>query len=936
MSQTPQTPTLTTPDPDTTEGPARFQRPEGPREVPSGLRRTAYLLAALLLVAGVPALLVWLSGPPPIPTSLPGREDLTRAIGIEQVVTVLVAVVWLAWLQFVACMIVELLSAVRHDGVPTPVPFGGPSQRLARVLIGGILLAGVVGGQVATVLNATSTGPARAATTVSATVDGQAPVIRTDTPTGTPGIVAPQADLAGGPESLAGHKVYTVKPPVGHKHDNLWDIAQAHLGDGRRYKEIYELNKDRLQPDGRALHLARLIQPGWQLVMPEDAVGVARVAVPEVPAPVAPVAPVGEHPGAGAATGAQGTPDAMLAPVGSHVGGGATDGAVVDAAGPGASPLVGALSSAGLLAACLLGALGARRLRRGGGSQPVGDAVEAEVGLRVGADTDRAAWLDAALRGLAVHCDQSGVRLPPAYAAVVDDERLELWITPARTDAPDPWTVAEDGRRWVLERADAPSRAGGPAAYPAMVCLGRDESGRDVLIDLEASDGPVQVSGDAGVGGQVATALAVQLATMPWADQVDVRAHGLPSEVSVLAAGRLALVDDLDATVTELEQRATGVRGDEVLTGRLARLEQEPPQYLVLATPTDPALGARMAAVTQGGRRPFGIVGVGDLPGAQWRLEVDEAGTMTVPLLDLSLTAHRMTQHSLEAVTALFEAAETAPVQGPDGRPPVPTTTGGDDSTWAAAAVRVGILGRLEVRAPGRIDASRVPLAEEIVAYLACHPGGVHPGVLASAVWPRGVSHAVAEATVERVRDWLGDDADGSALLRTDESGRHLLSPSVRVDWAAFCTVLQRSRQAASPREEAELLRRALRLVRGPLFDARPSGRYSWLPRTALERAVPALVVDAAHRLAELSGSADPDDAIAAAQAGLRMAPTAHLLWRDWISAEHARSGSAGLSELVAGMTEVLDHHGVPVDAETEALVDHLMATSAERAASGS
>ena len=38
------------------------------------------------------------------------------------------------------------------------------------------------------------------------------------------------------------------------------------LGDGRRYKEIYELNKGLVQPDGRKLELARLIQPGWNLV----------------------------------------------------------------------------------------------------------------------------------------------------------------------------------------------------------------------------------------------------------------------------------------------------------------------------------------------------------------------------------------------------------------------------------------------------------------------------------------------------------------------------------------------------------------------------------------------------------------------------------------------------------------------------------------------
>ncbi len=81
-------------------------------------------------------------------------------------------------------------------------------------------------------------------------------------------------------EHLVGHKVYTVAAPRDGYHDNLWDIAERLLGDGRRYREIYELNKGLVQPDGRKLELARLIQPGWNLVVPDDAVGVHRMTAP--------------------------------------------------------------------------------------------------------------------------------------------------------------------------------------------------------------------------------------------------------------------------------------------------------------------------------------------------------------------------------------------------------------------------------------------------------------------------------------------------------------------------------------------------------------------------------------------------------------------------------------------------------------------------------
>ena len=64
-----------------------------------------------------------------------------------------------------------------------------------------------------------------------------------------------------------------VKPPVGRFHESLWEIAQKYLGDGRRYREIFDLNSGRVQPDGSRLTIASLIRPGWVLHMPRDAHG---------------------------------------------------------------------------------------------------------------------------------------------------------------------------------------------------------------------------------------------------------------------------------------------------------------------------------------------------------------------------------------------------------------------------------------------------------------------------------------------------------------------------------------------------------------------------------------------------------------------------------------------------------------------------------------
>src|SRR5262249_42947859 len=52
-----------------------------------------------------------------------------------------------------------------------------------------------------------------------------------------------------------------------------WEIAEKHLGNGLRYREIFAMNEGRLQPDGTRLTIASLIRPGWILRMPHDAYG---------------------------------------------------------------------------------------------------------------------------------------------------------------------------------------------------------------------------------------------------------------------------------------------------------------------------------------------------------------------------------------------------------------------------------------------------------------------------------------------------------------------------------------------------------------------------------------------------------------------------------------------------------------------------------------
>ncbi|MGW0504408.1 hypothetical protein [Micromonospora sp. NPDC003241] len=78
----------------------------------------------------------------------------------------------------------------------------------------------------------------------------------------------------------------------------LYQIAARTLGDGNRFREIFELNRDRLQPDGERLTDPLVLREGWLLELPADAEGPG-VTVGPLPEVTAPAASASEAPVAG-------------------------------------------------------------------------------------------------------------------------------------------------------------------------------------------------------------------------------------------------------------------------------------------------------------------------------------------------------------------------------------------------------------------------------------------------------------------------------------------------------------------------------------------------------------------------------------------------------------------------------------------------------------
>lgn len=867
-------------------GPQRFQAPVRSARPPVWRSLLSGLVLAAVII-GLPAALLATVGPPPLPTGVDMSVLFTQAVSFDVVVGVLIWVLYLAWLQFTVCALVEAASAIKGHGVPGHVPLSGGMQSLVRRLIASVLLLGAVSGPVAAAAAPVVEEPTPAVA-VSQDVSSQQPATADDSQADGAATASQGADsdhqymryMVNGVEldqeigaQLVGQRVYIVQPPEGRYHDNLWDIAERNLGEGRAYSQIYDLNAGRAQPDGGSLELARLIQPGWLLVMPESATSVARVeAIPTTPAP-APAAP---------------TPQQQEE--GNHIPAGL--GQDLRDVAPVQMPAIGSL-----LAASLVSVLVARRRWLAGAFNE--DSAELERLLRVGADESRSRRLDAVLRSLD---DLPGS--PRPYAVAIDDDACYLRMARPLPDAPAPWRAQQEGMTWALRAGQEPPLKDRPCPLPGLVTVGRTPEGADILIDLAFADGDVIVTGDPAMAAEVVSALALELCTNPWSRDADVVGTGLSATLHGVAGQRLQTPESLMG-----QAALPGVGG--VLTGR--RPETQTTFMLIGNGATPPPLPPG---------RSYALVRTDSNRQGRWTIEIDASGTARIFPLGIMVTASRATEAEIAALEGLFAPVEET---HDDGRPPVPDPPMPPLATAAlrAASVRIQVLGNTLVETAGAVDQARRSILTEAAVCVALHPEGIRPSILGAMLWPLGATADVVGATVERLRSWLGQDSQGAPHLREDAEGRLVLGPGVVLDWDVLRSLLDSSRRCA-PQQEVELLTEALRLVRGPMVSDAAEGHYTWLARVRAARQFDALVVDAAHRLVELIGDTDPDGAATAIATGLQVVELDQGLWRDRLRLASRR----GRGELEQEIHILLDAAGADdldqIDPATAALVEDL------------
>jgi nucleoid-associated protein YgaU/DNA-binding SARP family transcriptional activator len=225
---------------------------------------TARSMAALLLLAavivGTPMALLAI-GAQPIPQHIPTPTELCQRLTQKDDGTLLIGFLtvttWLAWATFTALSAFDLAAATRGKAIPRL-----PGLRLFQEPITALVAA-------AALLFVSVPRPAHALPPPLAAQPPPRP--DSHAAASTPGGAAP-AGRATWSEASPPHAklpVYTVRP-----RDTLWRIAERHLGNGLRYHEIAALNADRIQHGGHRLTDDH-IEPGWTLILPADATGIA-------------------------------------------------------------------------------------------------------------------------------------------------------------------------------------------------------------------------------------------------------------------------------------------------------------------------------------------------------------------------------------------------------------------------------------------------------------------------------------------------------------------------------------------------------------------------------------------------------------------------------------------------------------------------------------
>jgi hypothetical protein len=221
-----------------------------PDPIRTAARSIGALTCGAALLAAPPAALIRYVGWP-LPRSLSALPTasslLTQPLSEDLLINALACLSWLLWALFIASLSTELFAAARGTTAPR-IPGLHPLQALAAAIISAATVALV------TLTTRAQPLPADNLIAAAAVLPNGAHQPAPEVPD-----TYSSSTIGNGQRT----NTYRVAP-----YDSLWSIAEQQLGDPYRWRDLYQLNRGRPQPDGDALHQPPLIRPGWILLLP--------------------------------------------------------------------------------------------------------------------------------------------------------------------------------------------------------------------------------------------------------------------------------------------------------------------------------------------------------------------------------------------------------------------------------------------------------------------------------------------------------------------------------------------------------------------------------------------------------------------------------------------------------------------------------------------
>ena len=709
--------------------------------------------------------------------------------------------------------------------------------------------------------------------------------------------------------------------------DSLWEIAEEELHDGYRYREIFDLNAGRPQPDGEALTDPSHIEPGWQLDVPQAVLApqmtppspeaepapppaIPPTAPPAPPPPAVPgdAAPI-EQPATTTTTSEALTPSTTFdAPSAADPSSAADESADEDM-----SSAAGVLGIAGAFLATGLVTLVARRRRRqlatrrpGTEPPPLPESAEAVVAALAQVDVDYTVGVDRALRHLGRSL-QERQSVPVPVVATLHEASIDLLLDRIDPDPPRPWVADGGGRIWRSQiEACSDELDAGPAWLPTLVSIGALDRG-GLLVNLEAV-GVAAIVGEAAAVA-LARSIVVELAMTPLADVAAVHVVGsVVGPVTELPGVRRHA--DIGAALAAAVEDAAPVSGALAGTGAPNAVELRcraadeawAPAVLVASASDLDADG--LTRVVECCHERAGVVAVlvgGSVAGALEIVVSD--GAASIPALGLSCAPQQLHDEASEAIAEVLDVADNPCVEPPDDDPLTlfsPTELDNTRDDDGSTKLHVHLLG------PMRVDGAELsPQQLAVVAYLVLHPDATSDA-LRDAVW--GGKTPKRERflnTMHELRRVVGAD-----VLPSSTDGRY----RIRRSWSDLAEV-ERLVAAASvdPDQRASELRAVLELVSGPplTFESRHRRHFTWIDLGNHSSRWERIIGDAAHDLARIAlDQGDLDLARWAAERGLLASPASQTLTCDLVSALLAAGDRNAAEHVVDAYGRVLEDLG--------------------------